>query len=110
LNQGAWKRLEDAVRSAVQFRKSLYVITGTIYNNNTLELPNANETHEIPTEYFKIIYNLKGEAASFLMEQSTPKTVDYCTKQKLISEIATKIEFNLPGLSNSATVANRIGC
>ena len=110
LNQGAWKRLENAVRSTVEFRKSLYVITGTIYNNNTLKLPKANEDHEIPTEYFKIIYNQKGEAASFLMEQSTPKTTDFCSKQKPISEIASKIGFNLPSLSNSATVANQIGC
>ena len=110
LNQGAWKNLEGAVRAAVKFRESLFVITGTIYNNNALELPNANETHEILTEYFKIIYNLKGEAASFPMEQSTPRNPDYCSKQKPISEVVIKTGFNLPVLSNSTAVANQVGC
>ena len=110
LNQGAWKNLEDAVRDAVKFRESLFVITGTIYNDNALKLPNANESHEIPTEYFKIIYNLKGEAASFLMEQSTPKTTNYCTKHKVISAISAKIDFGLPRLSNSPSLAAKLGC
>lgn len=110
LNQGAWKNLEDAVRGAVEFRKSLFVITGTIYNNNALELPNANEAHEIPTEYFKIIYNLKGEAASFLMEQSTPKTTNYCTKQKAISAIQAKVGFQLPELSNNTGIVVDLRC
>jgi len=109
-HQGAWKNLEDAVRAAVKFRESLFVITGTIYNNNALELPNANEAHEIPTEYFKIIYNLKGEAASFLMEQSTPKNTDYCSKLKNISTIKTKVSFELPSLSNSTGMATNLGC
>ena len=110
MNLGAWKNLEDAVRSAVGFRKSLYVNTGTIYQNNTLELPNSNEPHEIPTEYFKIIYNLKGEAASFLMEQSTPKNADYCSKLKNISTIKAKISFEFPSLSNSTGMATKLGC
>ena len=110
LNNGAWKHLEIAVRDAVEYSKPLYVITGAIYNNNNLKLPNANEDHEIPTEYFKIIYNLKGESASFLMEQSTPKTTNYCTKQKAISAIQAKIGFQLPALSNSTSLVADLGC
>ncbi|MDK1024083.1 MAG: DNA/RNA non-specific endonuclease [Gammaproteobacteria bacterium] len=110
LNQGPWKNLEDAVRSAVEFRKSLFVVTGTIYDNNTLKLPNANEDHEIPTGYFKIIYNLEGEAASFLMEQSTPRNTNFCSKQQAISAIKAKVGFELPTLSNSMSLAANLGC
>ena len=31
LNQYPWKVLEDAVRSAVSYRKSLFVIAGPVY-------------------------------------------------------------------------------
>jgi endonuclease G len=110
LNQGAWKNLESAARGAVKFRDSLFVITGTIYGDNALELPKADEPHEIPTAYFKVIYNQKGEAASFLMEQSTPKNADYCSKQQPLSIIKAKVKFELPMLLNSASVAARLGC
>jgi endonuclease G len=112
LNQGAWKRLEDAVRESISYRDTLFVITGPIYNQNSLKLPNADQSdkHEIPSSYFKIIYDDKGNAASFVMEQSTPKNADFCTKQKPITEIASKINSALPGLTNSSVVASRIGC
>jgi len=43
LNQGAWKNLEEAVRGAVGFRESLYIITGTLYRNEMDALPKADD-------------------------------------------------------------------
>ena len=44
LNQDSWVDLESAIRDAVGFRKSLYVITGTLYLGDEQPLPHADET------------------------------------------------------------------
>jgi len=36
LNQGAWKQLEEAVRKGASFRDPLFVITGTIYSEESV--------------------------------------------------------------------------
>jgi endonuclease G len=110
LNQGPWKALEEAVRSAVSYKKSLYVITGPIYEGTPQTLPNADEPHKVPTGYFKIIYNTDGEAASFVMMQSAGRQDDYCSKQKSISMIKPNLEFTLPDLSNSTDILSKLGC
>jgi endonuclease G len=56
------------VRDAVGFRDSLYVITGTLYSEQEVPLPGADEPHMIPSSYFKIIYDPRGNAASFLFD------------------------------------------
>jgi endonuclease G len=110
LNQGAWKALEDAVRAAVSYRKSLYVITGTIYEGQPVHLPQANETHRVPSAYFKIVYNLKGEAAAFFMTQSDQTGTDFCSKQKPLAFIKAKITFELPLLTINNGVLEKLGC
>jgi len=111
LNQGPWKALEDAIRSGVSFRKPLYVITGPIYIGNTPKtLPNADEPHRVPDGYFKIVYDIKGNAASFVMMQTAGRQDDYCTKQKPIADITNMFSFTLPVLSQSSDIAKRIGC
>jgi len=110
LNQGAWKNLEDAVREAVGFRDSLFVITGSIYSAQQTSLPKADEPHIVPSAYFKIIHNKKGESASFIMNQATDRNADYCSMKKSLSEIQSKVNFTLPSLTNNQSIASRIGC
>lgn len=57
LNQGAWVALESAVRDVDYDRKEIYVVTGPLYdpNGNQMILPQANETAQVPTGYFKVV-------------------------------------------------------
>ena len=110
LNQRAWKELEDAVRSAVSFRDSLFVITGPLYEGGVLQLPNADESHQVPTAYFKTIYNQKGESASFVMKQSISKDAEYCETKTSLAAIRPKVTFGIPGLAESSALSMRLGC
>lgn len=110
LNQGPWKNLEDAVRAAVKYRDSLFVITGPIYEGTPLQLPKADEPHQVPSAYFKIIYNLKGESAAFIMKQSESRNADYCDTQSLLTTIRSKTGLNVPELTNSNKLLKRMGC
>jgi endonuclease G len=58
---------------AVSFRNSLYVITGTLYSEDEKPLPQADETHKIPSTYFKVVYDIQGNSASFIFDQDLPK-------------------------------------
>lgn len=110
LNQGPWKDLEEAVRDATGYRNSIFVITGPIYEGTDRQLPNADEPHKVPSGYFKIVYDKNGNAAPFLMEQSSGRNDNYCTKRKTLSQVQSKLNFQLPTLHNSASMSNRLGC
>ena len=113
LNQGAWVALESAVRAAVGFRKPLFVITGPIYQESDeppQRLPHADESHTIPTGYFKIVYTLTGHAATFVMQQTAARADDYCTKLTTISSVESLIAFELPPLTDSNSIAKRLQC
>lgn len=96
LNQGSWLDLEAAVRNAVSYNRSLYVITGTLYTDDMPPLPNAEEPHTIPSGYFKIGYDIKGNAQAFAMEQTTPRQGDYCDKSTSIESIQNQLSYQLP--------------
>ena len=53
------------------FERTLYVITGTLYRNDMDALPKADEPHAIPSDYYKIVYDEKGNSVAFLMNQHT---------------------------------------
>jgi endonuclease G len=110
LNQGSWVDLEMAVRNAVGFRKSLYVITGTLYSEREKPLPGADEPHVVPSAYFKVIYDSKGNAASFMFDQDLPRNANYC-EQTLSNEVLNLvIPFGMPSFVNSVEVLKRVGC
>ena len=88
LNQGPWKRLEDKVRDLVMAGDAVFVMTGPLYETDMPSLPNADETHKIPSGYWKIIIiqtdNTAGSirAASFIFDQETPRSdevIDHLT-------------------------------
>lgn len=91
LNQGPWVKLEEMVRKIVMQGKTVYVMTGPLYTNNEPNLPRADETHKVPSEYWKIVAleeNGSIELAAFLFDQDTPR------RDKVLSHLETvrKIE------------------
>jgi endonuclease G len=111
LNQGPWKELEEAVRDAVGFRDSLYVITGPLYQKEGKELPGADESHVIPSGYYKIVYNLKGEAAAFVMGQDIERGFDYCETTKQLKDVKALLSYSLPSsLKSNDVILEKMQC
>ncbi|MYE81132.1 MAG: DNA/RNA non-specific endonuclease [Gammaproteobacteria bacterium] len=90
LNQGAWRRLEDAVRSLARSRggAGVHVTTGPLYERNMGVLPGADEAHVVPSGYWKIVAtDDRGgiRVAAFAFGQDTPRNASHCDADKRVS-------------------------
>jgi endonuclease G len=110
LNQGSWVQLESAIRDAVGFRNSLYVITGTLYSEDEKPLPQADETHKIPSAYYKVVYDLKGNSASFMFDQDLPKSAKYCEQKISNKDLNDQISYAMPKFLDASEIMKRLGC
>ena len=95
LNQGAWERLENAERTLAKRESSppVYVLTGPVYERDMPSLPKADETHKVPSGYWKIVTIQEGatlKIASFFFDQETPRSESYCDHLTTIGEIESK--------------------
>ncbi len=116
LNQGPWVRLETAVRNHARAGNDVFVITGPLYESFFGELPRANERHQIPSGYFKVVATISNSgfvrAAGFIMEQDSGRSDNYCSKETTIDEIEQRTGLNIfPGFSFSKerAVESRLG-
>jgi len=109
-NNNAWKHLEIAVRKAVAYQKPLYVITGTLYTESEEPLPKADESHAVPSAFYKIVYDIKGNAAGFVFDQDLPKSTSYCSQVNDLKEIYELVQYSLPRLKFSSEIFERLGC
>lgn len=92
LNQGTWKRLEEKVRELVEAGNVVYVITGPLYETDMPSLPGADEPHEIPSGYWKIVA-LETDSvmcASFMFDQETPRDDPVVSHLCTIDEVEAK--------------------
>ncbi|MCJ8338044.1 MAG: DNA/RNA non-specific endonuclease [Pseudomonadales bacterium] len=110
LNQGPWKHLEEAVRRAATYDKSLFVITGPLFHQQMPLLPDADESHVVPAGYFKVIYDLAGNSANFIMQQHAKRQDDYCGKRSSVQEMHMLIKFQLPKFKSNDSLYRRLGC
>ena len=101
LNQGAWARLEDQERnlSKAPDVDAVYVATGPLYEKNIGSLPGTNKVHTIPSGYWKVIFTgstpANGLYAAFIMEQSTPRSANFCDFQVTVNEIEERSRLTL---------------
>jgi len=86
LNQGVWKDLEEQVRDVVRTGRAVFVMTGPLYETQMRELPFADETHVVPSGYWKIVTVVESDnsfnTASFVFNQDTPRNdlvIDHIT-------------------------------
>lgn len=116
LNQGPWKALEDAVRHAVNHHGQLYIITGPVYERDMPSLPNADETHKVPSGYWKVISTGAGRMAAFFMDQDTVRTADYCsssfdvTLEELEQKTGLSIMPDAPANWPTGSLRSSLGC
>ena len=110
LNQGPWKHLEEAVRRAATYEKSLFVITGPLFHSQMPLLPDADESHKVPSGYFKVVYDLAGNSANFVMQQSAKRQDNFCTKKSSLQQMSRLINFQLPSFKTTSNLYQRLGC
>ena len=99
LNQGSWKRLEEAVRDLVTTHghATVFVMTGTLYERVMPSLPGANENHRIPSGYWKVVSVVEDsrvEVAGFVFDQNTMSDADFCDHLVPVREIEDRAELD----------------
>ncbi|MBB3167070.1 DNA/RNA non-specific endonuclease [Simiduia aestuariiviva] len=98
LNQGPWVRLETAVRNLARTGQDVYVVTGPLYEWYFGTLPNADESHTIPSGYFKVVITDNNgwvEASAFIMEQNTSRSASHCSKEVTVNEVEWRSGLNI---------------
>ncbi|WKE67274.1 DNA/RNA non-specific endonuclease [Gallaecimonas kandeliae] len=123
LNEGAWEKLENAVRSLVRAQGDTYVLTGPLYERYWGTLPGADESHVIPSGYWKIVVRSTSQglkASAFIMDQDTPRSDSHCGYQTTIDEVEYRTGLNvlpqLPAATQDALeasfggLASDLGC
>lgn len=93
LNRGVWVKLENAVRELAKKPGSdaVYVMTGPLYERETPELPKADESHLVPSGYWKIITTERNgiiKIAAFLFDQDTERDAMFC-EERFITSVRT---------------------
>lgn len=115
LNQGSWVRLENAER-ALAATKTVYVLTGPLYERLIATLPKADEVHRIPSGYWKVVAVMEGSAtriSAFIFEQETPRGADLCAMRKPLAEIEIRALLRLfPRIErrNFGSLDSDLGC
>jgi len=110
LNEGPWEKLEEAVRDLADYGYPVYVLTGPLYEREMPALPQANESHTVPSGYWKIVATFEeGEywSAAFIMDQDTGRDASYCEKAVSIGEVEDRTGldfFSGLGLNNEVAI------
>ena len=94
LNQGAWAKLETAVRQAANNDEGLFVMTGPLYDNSTEKLPKADEYHKVPTAYWKVVANNEGQVTVFVFNQELPRSAKYCEQILSLNKVEQMAELD----------------
>lgn len=92
LNQGAWVRLESAVRDLARGDEvgTVFVMTGPLYEEAQPILPGTSKSHMVPSGYWKIISIPVGASlrtAGFIFRQTLPRATNICDQVVPIGEI-----------------------
>jgi endonuclease G len=96
LNQGPWQRLEGKVRDLAKADKTVYVMTGPLYERYMPSLPRADEPHRVPSGYWKIVIVQEAttvnsiKCASFIFDQNTPRNDRVIDHLSTINDIEAK--------------------
>ena len=93
LNRGAWLRLETGVRTLAKkpITDAVFVMTGPLYEREMPALPKADESHRVPSSYWKIIATERHgviKIAAFLFDQETERKENFC-EARFITSVRT---------------------
>ena len=105
LNQGPWVQLENAERVIARSGQPVFVVTGPLYEWYFGSLPSADESHIIPSGYYKVliaVINGTVKAQAFIMQQNSARADNFCSKEVTIDEVEMRAGINImPSLSST---------
>lgn len=114
LNQGAWQRLEARENALVRSSKgSVYVLTGPLYERLMRGMPGVSRLHRVPSGYWKVIALPTGQAASFIFDQNTRRSANFCDMRVPIEEVVLRSRLELfpgPGTPELTSLDHALGC
>jgi endonuclease G len=82
----------------------------SLYSEDEKPLPQADETHKIPSAYYKVVYDLKGNSASFMFDQYLPKSAKYCEQKVSNKDLNDQISYAMPKFLDASEIMKRLGC
>ena len=98
LNQGSWVDLETAVRNLATGQSvEVYVMTGPLYEENMDQLPRADESHTLPSGYWKIVavsHQSIARVAAFIFRQDAARNADHCAMRTTVREVEARSGLN----------------
>lgn len=106
LNQGPWVKLESKVRELAKKHDAVYVLSGPVYTKNMPALPGADEPHQVPSGYWKIIIvksddnKLGYRMSAFLFPQEAERKQHFCEFQSTVSDISKNSGLKFPHIEN----------
>lgn len=124
LNRGPWRELEAAVRELAH-QDTVHVMTGPLHEREMPDLPGADEPHEIPSGFWKIVAVGTPEGLQVIavvMEQDIARDGDYCAQRVAVDEVEARAELDvfwelnsqreseLEAGAGSQELADRLGC
>ena len=90
LNRGVWVDLENAVRMLAKQpdTDAVYVMTGPLYERQMPDMPGADESHRVPSGYWKIVSTETAgsiKIAAFVFDQETERNASFCGERFITS-------------------------
>lgn len=114
LNQGPWLALENAERELVHSSgQAVYVVTGTLYERDMRPMPQADEPHQVPSGYWKVVAMEDGTVTAFIMDQNLDRSAPFCGTEVSLDEVEQRAGLKLfPRLALRAfqPLAPGLGC
>lgn len=72
LNRGVWRVLENWVRDQALTHPDIYVITGTLYEQDMPAMPASDENHKVPSGFWKVV-QFDDQVYCYLFNQDVEK-------------------------------------
>lgn len=97
MNRGVWKNLEEATRNLLDTFQFVFVMTGTLYEREMPTLPGADEEHQIPSGFWKIVTTVLPtgsiRVAAYIIDQNTTNS-DFNNYLVTVDEIEERSGFD----------------
>ena len=109
LNNGEWRKMEEAIHSWARTYKQLYIMTGPVLPKNNIEMTGKNGDIAVPQQFFKVVYAPQQNMAIAFLFDNENATTSWRKHSTTIDEVErlTGIDFfsSLPDTTEDAVEA-----
>jgi endonuclease G len=85
-------KLESKIRELALLGDPVHVLTGPYYGKEKPSLPGADEAHQIPAGYWKVVVRNQPDfmVTAFIFSQNTMRKADYCHSTYILDVVERK--------------------